>query len=127
MRAAFAPPLVVPAAVSLSLWALATLLDVPLPGSLGPRAFLSIGVVLYVFAVPLFVWLAYLGRLSALYPLIGAIAPLPAAYVMFAGFGALADEAEMQGRAPLLWFAPTMGALIGLVIYLMSLRRKYAA
>jgi hypothetical protein len=116
MRAALYSAVVAPAAVCAGLWLVASLTPAALPSSIGPNAVVSTSWVLYIFAVPLFFWLVNSRKPALFLPLIGALATLPPAFALVTAFGALADQAEMVARAPLLWFIPSVGALAGLAV-----------
>jgi hypothetical protein len=112
--------------IPLALWAAASAGIVPLLGYFAPGAYFVIVIFVAIFVVPV-LCLTSLVRVGPLFfPVLGALASLPGAYIAFGWFGALADQAEMDARRPFLWLIPAIGALAGCSALIALRARKHA-
>jgi heme/copper-type cytochrome/quinol oxidase subunit 4 len=95
-------------------WAMLKLGFPFLPNEFGDGAYVVGGALLCLFTLPSFLLLSRWKNAPALtYPIIGALAPIPATLFLVMLFGALATEEELETRMQALWFIPLLGMIAG--------------
>ena len=114
-----------PTGIPLLLWLVAKF--APQVFGVAPGAFLGLAGVLALFAVPVLFWLALRTDTPGFFfPLVGALVPLPATFLLIVAFGAIATDEEMAQRVPLLWLTANCGAAAGLLVQMAHRRWRNA-
>lgn len=126
MRAAtlasvFAPP-IIPAVG----WVMVKLRLPLLPKGVGDGVYVVSAVLLCLFALPGFLLARWRNASPFAYPIIGALAPLPATLFLVMLFGGLADEEELEARMQALWFIPLLGIPAGAFVAIAAWRDRKA-
>lgn len=117
MRAVSIASVVAPAAVPGIAWILVKVGLFVLPPNMEAQTFIGVGIILCLFALPAFVLIARYRRAPmALFPVAGALIPLPVTFIVIMMFGALADDVEMSQRMHFLWTVAVAGALAGTAV-----------